>query len=70
MCIACVYDLLKIADQLTTEDVGIFALGFLTSFAVAYVSILWFLEFLNHSTLTAFAYYRFAVAAVALLYFQ
>ncbi len=70
MCIACVYDLLKIADQLTTEDVGIFALGFLTSFAVAYVSILWFLKFLNHSTLTAFAYYRFAVAAVALLYFH
>ena len=69
MFIACIYDLLKIFKELTWSDFGLFALGFLTSFAVAYISILWFLKFLNKSTLTGFAYYRFMMAAVAFVYF-
>lgn len=69
MCIACLYDLIKVAKYLSMGDFGILAVGFITSFVVAYVSILWFLKFLATSTLTGFAFYRFIVAFVALIYF-
>ena len=69
MCIACLYDLIKVAKYLSMGDFGILSVGFITSFVVAYVSILWFLKFLATSTLTGFAFYRFIVAFVALIYF-
>jgi len=69
MFLACFYDLLKVAGQLTLSDAGILAVGFFTAFVVAYFSILWFLKFLNKSTLTSFAIYRFFVALVATIYF-
>lgn len=69
MLVACLYDFLKIYRYLTWNDLGIFAIGFVTAFAVAYVSVLWFLRFLNRASLTGFAYYRFGLAAVAILYF-
>ena len=69
MCIACLYDLIKVAKYLSMGDFGILSVGFITSFVVAYVSILWFLKFLDTSTLTGFAFYRFIVAFVALIYF-
>ena len=45
------------------------AIGFVTAFVVAYISVLWFLKFLNKSTLASFAYYRFVVAVVAFIHF-
>ena len=69
MFLACFYDLLKMIDKLSVGDLGVLAVGFLTAFVVAYASILWFLKFLNTSTLTGFAIYRFFVAAFALAYF-
>lgn len=69
MLIACIYDLLKIIDQLQMSDFIMFAIGFVTAFVVAYLSIVWFLKFLNKSSLAGFAYYRFVVAFVALMYF-
>jgi len=69
MLLACVYDLLKILDKLNRDDLVMIAIGFLVSFAVAYISIVWFLRFLNRSTLASFAYYRFVVAAVSYWYF-
>lgn len=69
MFLACSYDLLKVAPSLSMEDFSILALGFVTSFVVAYISILWFLKFLNKSTLSGFAYYRFVVAAISYAYF-
>lgn len=69
MFLACFYDLLKVAGSLSMNDFGILATGFVTAFVVAYISILWFLKFLNTSTLTGFAVYRFFVAAFALYYF-
>ncbi len=70
MFVACIYDLLKIVHLLTWNDFGIFAVGFVTAFVVAYASVLWFLRFLNKSTLTSFAYYRFGLAAFATIYFS
>ena len=69
MFIACLYDLYKVADLLSLNDFGVLFIGFITSFVVAYASILWFLRFLNNSTLTGFALYRFVVALIALVYF-
>ena len=69
MFMACIYDLYKVAGQLSANDFILLAIGFITSFIVAYASIIWFLRFLNKSTLTGFALYRFAVALVALFYF-
>ncbi|EHM41644.1 undecaprenyl pyrophosphate phosphatase domain protein [Anaeroglobus geminatus F0357] len=69
MIVACFYDLLKSFSDLGGGDLAMIVVGFVTAFAVAYVSVLWFLKFLNKSTLAFFAYYRFAVAAVAFIYF-
>ncbi len=69
MFLAVTYDLLKSWGELSFSDFGVLAVGFVTSFVVAYLSILWFLKFLNRSTLTAFAYYRFVFAAFSAYYF-
>lgn len=63
------YDLYKIWDKLVPGDFGMIAIGFIVSFIVAYLSIIWFLRFLNSSTLASFAYYRFALAAVSYWFF-
>jgi undecaprenyl-diphosphatase len=69
MLVACVYDLLKIWSKLSSGDLQMIAIGFVVAFIVAYMSIVWFLRFLNRSTLTSFAYYRFILAAVSYYYF-
>ena len=69
MIVACFYDLLKSLSYLSSNDLIMIAIGFVTAFIVAYVSVLWFLKFLNKSTLASFAYYRFVVAMVSFLHF-
>jgi undecaprenyl-diphosphatase len=69
MLVACVYDLLKSLSQFSRDDLAMIAVGFVVAFVVAYISIVWFLRFLNSSTLASFAYYRFVLAAVSYWYF-
>lgn len=69
MIIACLYDLLKVWDKLNMADIQMFAIGFFVSFLVAYISVVWFIKFLNKSTLASFAYYRFILAFVSYYYF-
>lgn len=69
MFVACIYDLLKSLSYLNSNDLIMIAIGFVTAFIVAYVSVLWFLKFLNKSTLASFAYYRFVVALVSFIHF-
>lgn len=69
MIIACFYDLLKSWSLLSSNDLLLIVVGFVTAFFVAYVSVLWFLKFLNKSSLASFAYYRFLVAVVSFGYF-
>lgn len=69
MLVACVYDLLKILNKLNSDDLTMIAIGFVVAFVVAYISIVWFMRFLNRSTLASFAYYRFIVAAISYWYF-
>jgi undecaprenyl-diphosphatase len=69
MLIAGTYDLYKIWNKLTLDDLSMIAVGFVVSFVIAYLSIIWFLHFLNRCTLAGFAYYRFIVAAASYWYF-
>lgn len=69
MLVACLYDLWQIWHTLSRVDMGMFATGFMIAFFVAYLSIVWFLRFLNQSTLASFAYYRFVVAGLSYYYF-
>jgi undecaprenyl-diphosphatase len=69
MIVACFYDLLKSLAYLNVNDLIMIAIGFVTAFVVAYISVLWFLKFMNKSTLASFAYYRFLIAIVSFAYF-
>lgn len=69
MMVACLYDLFKVWDKLGKNDLTMFAIGFVVAFVVAYLSVVWFLRFLNNSSLAAFAYYRFVLAAFSYYYF-
>lgn len=69
MTAACVYDLAKSWTRLSGSDFQMIAVGFVVSFIVAYFSVIWFLRFLNKSTLTSFAYYRFILAGFSYYYF-
>lgn len=66
---ACLYDLYKNYAILTADDLQMFVIGFVTAFITAWVSIVWFMKFLNRSSLTSFAIYRFILAAFSLWYF-
>lgn len=69
MFVACFYDLLKVWGQLNADHLFMIGVGFVTAFIVAYASVIWFLRFLNQSTLASFAYYRFVLAAVSYYFF-
>lgn len=69
MIVACCFDLIKSLSLLSGNDLLMIVIGFVVAFFVAYISVLWFLKFLNRSTLASFAYYRFLVALISLLYF-
>jgi undecaprenyl-diphosphatase len=69
MFVACIYDLLKNLQYLSSDDLTILAIGFVVSFVVAYWSVLWFLKFLNKYDLTSFAWYRILLAIFTYFYF-
>ena len=69
MLCACLYELLKSYALLNTGDFQVLAIGFVTAFIVAYFSIIWFIKFLNKSSLTGFAVYRIFLAIFTVLYF-
>ncbi len=49
---------------LSMNDLVFFAIGFVVSFVVAWLAVVWFLRLLERVNLTPFAVYRFAIAAV------
>ena len=56
-----------VSAGMDTEEAIVFSAGFLSSAAVSYLAIRFFLRFVVHHTLRVFAYYRFALAAVVAL---
>lgn len=66
---AALYDLWKNYQSLTLGDFQTLALGFVIAGVVAYLSIFWFVRFVEKHRLTFFAWYRIALAALCLWYF-
>lgn len=62
------YELLKSYDTLDSSDLSWFAIGFVVAFAVALIAVITFLKLLERFKLAPFAYYRFVLAAVFLIY--
>lgn len=58
------YDLLKSADTFAFEDAGLLALGFLTAFFVALLSIRFLITLVKRYTFIPFGIYRIVLAAV------
>ena len=49
MFVACIYDLLKNLQYLSAGDLQVLVIGFVVSFIVAYISVLWLMIFLLNS---------------------
>ncbi|TAK96587.1 undecaprenyl-diphosphate phosphatase [Patescibacteria group bacterium] len=58
------YDLLKSADAFSTDQFGVLAAGFVTSFLVAMVSIKWLLKYIKLHSFIPFGIYRVLAAVV------
>jgi len=68
MAVASGYEMLTSYRFLTADLFAFFAAGFIVSFVVALVAIATFIKLVGQLKLTYFAYYRFVVAALFLLY--
>ncbi|MFE4710398.1 MULTISPECIES: undecaprenyl-diphosphate phosphatase [unclassified Paenibacillus] len=68
MCAASGYELLDAYRDFTSETIGYFVIGFLISFAVAYLVVILFMRWIQKIRLTHFAIYRFILAAVFWLF--
>ncbi|AOZ93844.1 undecaprenyl-diphosphate phosphatase [Paenibacillus crassostreae] len=64
MCAAAGYELLDSYRYFNSETIGVFIVGFLVSFVVAYFVVLAFMKLIQRISLTHFAIYRFILAAV------
>ncbi len=61
-------DLFKSINSLSTADIPLFIVGFVTAFIVALLAIVFFLKLLQRVKLIPFAIYRFILAAVFAIY--
>ena len=64
---ATVYEVVKYRDLFHTEDIGIFAVGSITSFVSAFFCVRWLLRFISHHDFTVFAWYRIAFGLIVLV---
>lgn len=58
------YDLLKSYHDLSSDDVGMFFVGFVTAFTVAMIAVKLFMKLLDKISFTYFAFYRIILALV------
>ncbi|MCC6707325.1 MAG: undecaprenyl-diphosphate phosphatase [Gammaproteobacteria bacterium] len=61
-----VYDLYKHRELLAWSDLGLFAVGLVTSFVVAFLCIRWLLRYIMRHDFTVFAWYRIVFGVVVL----
>lgn len=66
---ATAFDLLKSWKLLSIDDLGMFAVGFITAFASALLVIKMLLRFVASNDFKAFAWYRIIFGTIVLLYF-
>ena len=66
---ATAFDLLKSWKLLSADDLGMFAVGFITAFASALLVIKMLLRFVASNDFKVFAWYRIVFGVIVLLYF-
>lgn len=64
---ASAYEMLKNRHLLSIDDIGLFATGFVASFASAFVCVRWLLRYISTHDFRIFAWYRIAFGLVVLL---
>jgi undecaprenyl-diphosphatase len=58
MIAASVYELVKYHKLLTSDMIGMIAIGFITSFVVALAVVAWFIRYVQNHPFTGFGFYR------------
>lgn len=69
MVAATVFDLAKSGNLLSKDDIGIFAVGFITAFISALIAVRMLIRYVSHNDFRAFAYYRIIFGILVLAYF-
>ena len=67
---ATVYSLYKERALLNTDDLSMWAVGFIAAFVSAFLCVRWLLRFISSHDFTPFAWYRIAFGIVVLLTWQ
>lgn len=69
MCATTGYDLVKHYHEFVGSNFVVLAVGFITSFIVAYLTMKLFIEFLSRFTFVAFGVYRIIIGVLLLMFF-
>lgn len=69
MCATTGYDLVKHYHEFVGANFVVLAVGFVTSFIVAYITVKLFIEFLSRFTFVAFGIYRIIIGVLLLVFF-
>ena len=64
------YDLYKHWNLMNAQEVGVFAVGFITAFISAFFAVRALLRYIVGHTFVAFAWYRIIFGAILLFYFR
>ena len=64
------YDLLKHWDLMNAQELGVFAVGFITAFISAFFAVKALIRFVAGHTFVAFAWYRIIFGALLLFYYR
>ena len=64
--VASLYSLYKERALLSTNDLGMWAVGFVTAFVSAFLCVRWLIRYIASHDFTAFAWYRIAFGLVVL----
>ncbi len=67
---ATAYQLYKERHLLAFDDLGMWAVGFVSAFVSAFLCVRWLLRYISSHDFTAFAWYRIAFGAVVLITWQ
>ena len=68
--VATIYQLYKERALLSSDDVGMWAVGFVAAFVSAFLCVRWLLRFISSHDFTPFAWYRIAFGIVVLVTWQ
>lgn len=64
------YDLYKHWDVMNMQQVGVFAIGFVTAFVSAFIATKALVRFVARNSFVVFAWYRIAFGALLLIYYR